>query len=163
MSALRLSRLALVLTVALFFTLVAESNISDYGSNWAFVQHVLSMDTTFKSPNLMWRAITNETVQTAIYVLIIAWQIMTALLLWIGAFRMLAARRTDAARFAKAKNPAILGLTAGFLLYALGFLVIAGEWFVMWQSKEWNAQNTSAIFVLFIGIALLHASGREAD
>jgi len=163
MNALRLSRLALVATVALFFTLAAESNISDYGSNWAFVQHVLSMDTTFKSPNLMWRAITDETVQTAAYILIIAWQIMTALLLWVGVYRMIAARRADAPHFAKAKNPAILGLTAGLVLYALGFLVIAGEWFVMWQSKEWNAQNTAAIFVLFIGIALLHVSGRETD
>lgn len=163
MSALRLSRLALVVTVALFFTLVAESNITDYESNWAFVKHVLSMDTTFKSPNLMWRAITNESVQTALYLLIIAWQIMTALLLWIGVYRMIAARRADAVVFSKAKQPAILGLTAGFLLYALGFLVIAGEWFVMWQSKEWNAQNTAAIFVLFIGIALLHVSGRDTD
>ena len=48
---IRLVKAVLVAAVALFFTLVAFGNVTDYGSNWLFVQHVLSMDTTFPDSN----------------------------------------------------------------------------------------------------------------
>ena len=38
MTILRLSRIALVAAIAFFFTLVAFNNITDYDSNWEFVQ-----------------------------------------------------------------------------------------------------------------------------
>ena len=44
-----------------------------------------------------------------------------------------------------------------------GFLAVAGEWFAMWQSHTWNGQATAGIFVLLIGVALLHLCGPEAD
>jgi predicted small integral membrane protein len=81
-TALRWSRMALVATVALFFTLVAFGNLTDYGSNFEFVRHVLAMDTTFLSPTLMWRAMTSSAVLHAAYVAIIAWQVATAVLCW---------------------------------------------------------------------------------
>ena len=37
MTTLRLSRVALVIAVAFFFTLVAFGNITNYGANWKFV------------------------------------------------------------------------------------------------------------------------------
>lgn len=161
MIALRLSRIAVVAAVAFFFTLVAFGNVTDFESNWAFVQRVMAMDTTFRSPNLMWRAVTDEGVQRAAYLAIIAWQILTALLLWVGVARLARAISADPVTFAAAKSVAVLGLTAGFLLYAVGFLGIAGEWFAMWQSPKWNGQSSAAIFLTFIGIALLHLSGGE--
>ena len=42
----RLCKIVLVASIALFFTFIAFGNISDFDSNWQFVQHVLSMDTT---------------------------------------------------------------------------------------------------------------------
>ena len=161
MNAPRLSRIALTASVALFFTLVAFGNVTDFDSNWQFVRHVMAMDTTFQSPNLMWRAVTSETAQKAAYLAIIGWQIVTAVLLWWGVARLVDARRADRIAFANAKGIAILGLTAGFMLYAVGFLTIAGEWFSMWQSPQWNGQATAGIFLTFIGIALLHLSGTE--
>src|SRR4051794_41766985 len=80
----RACKIALVAAVALFFTCVAFGNITDYDSNWQFVQHVLSMDTTFPNSSLHWRAITEAAVQPAAYWLIIATQIATAGLLWAG-------------------------------------------------------------------------------
>ena len=79
MSVLRLSRVALVAAVALFFTLVAYGNVADYGANWQFVSHVMSMDTTFRDPALMWRAVTDPMLQRAAYATIIGWQAATAL------------------------------------------------------------------------------------
>ena len=61
--------------------LVAFDNLIDYHTNYAFVQHVLAMDTTFRSPLVMWRAITNPTVVTSGYLLIIAWESLTAIIL----------------------------------------------------------------------------------
>lgn len=153
--ALRLSRLSLVAAVALFFTLVAVGNVVDYGSNFAFVQHVLTMDTTFRSPALMGRAIDQPWLHHAAYWLIIGWQMLTALLCWTGTWALWRTRRSAAA-FAAAKSIAIAGLTAGFLLYTAGFVVIGGEWFAMWQSQVWNGQRSAHIFLTFIGIVLVY-------
>ncbi len=43
----RLSKALLVCAIALFASLVAFGNITDYGSNFAFVRHVFMMDTIF--------------------------------------------------------------------------------------------------------------------
>ena len=149
----RLCKVAIVATVAVFFTLVAFDNITDYDSNWLFVHHVLSMDTTFPASSLRWRAITSPALQTAGYWLIIAVQVVTAVLLWAGAFRLLKAARGP--EFARAKNLAVAGLTLGFLLYAVGFVDVGGEWFAMWQSPVWNGQQKAFDFIAMAGIALI--------
>ena len=46
--------------------------MTDYGANYQFVQHVLSMDTTFKAPAVMYRAIATPWMWNAGYWLIIA-------------------------------------------------------------------------------------------
>ena len=144
---------ALVAAMALFFTLVAFGNLTDYGSNWLFVSHVLSMDTIFPDSSLRWRAITNPTVQTAAYWLIIGWQIVTAAVLWAGTFRLL--RAAGHAGFGTAKSTAVVGLSLGFLLYAVGFIVVGGEWFAMWQSEIWNGQQTAFGFSAMAGAVLI--------
>ena len=45
-------------SMAAFAGLVAIDNVIDYGTNFSFVEHVLSMDTTFTTNTLRWRAIT---------------------------------------------------------------------------------------------------------
>jgi predicted small integral membrane protein len=149
----RLCKIAIVMAVALFFTLIAFGNITDYDSNWLFVRHVLSMDTTFLASSLRWRAITSPALQAAGYWLIIATQVVTAVLLWAGAFRLLNARRGP--EFARAKDLAVAGLTLGFLLYAVGFVDVGGEWFAMWQSPVWNGQQKAFNFIAMAGIALI--------
>lgn len=160
----RLCKVALVASVVLFFTLVAFGNVTDYGSNWAFVHHVLSMDTTFRDPDLMWRAVTDPAAQRAAYAAIIAWQGATALVCWLGALRLLAAAGAAPGRaFDRAKGVAVAGLTMGLLLYGLGFLVIAGEWFAIWQSETWNGQAAAGRFLVFIGVVLVFLALRDDD
>lgn len=162
MMMLRLSRIVLVAAVAAFFALVAFGNVTDYGANWQFVTHVVSMDTTFRDPDVMWPAVTDPTLQRLAYGLIIAWQASTALV-WIGVARLMRAIDGDPVEFAESRAVAIAGLTMGLLLYAVGFLVVAGEWFAMWQSQTWNGQRTAGIFVLLIGLAILHLCGPEPE
>ena len=153
MIVVRLCKIALIASAALFFSLVAFGNITDYDSNWQFVQHVLSMDTTFPDSSLHWRAIADPKIQAAGYWLIIATETVVALLLWAGCLRLLAAIGGD--DFNRAKAIAVAGLSLGFLLYAVGFISIGGEWFAMWQSQVWNGEQKSFDFIGMIGAVLV--------
>jgi predicted small integral membrane protein len=164
MLAVRVCKISLVGAVALFFTIVAYGNVTDYDSNWQFVQHVMAMDTIFPGSALHGRAITHPAVQRAAYTLIIATQAAVAVLLWAGVVQLVRAIRTR--DFIRAKPLACLGLTAGMLLYMVGFITIGGEWFAMWQSQQWNGQQTSFSFTAMIGavlILLLLPEEREVD
>lgn len=151
---IRLCKTALVATIAVFFIVVAIGNITDYGTNWVFVQHVLAMDTIFPESTLRWRAITDQRLAALAYWFIISWEIITAAILAFASLRMAGASR-DRELFAQAKPIAILGLTFGLLLYGLGITVIGGEWFAMWQSKTWNGLDSAARFMVLDGVILL--------
>jgi predicted small integral membrane protein len=71
---LRICKLALVAAVAFFLTLVVFNNLTDYDSNYHFVEHVLSMDTTFPENHGKWRALTSGLEDTFFYATIIAWE-----------------------------------------------------------------------------------------
>lgn len=134
---IKYSKIVLVWSVALFATLVGFNNLTDYGSNYGFVFHVLKMDTTFPDNNLMWRAIESPFIHHTAYILIISVEAIVALLCWVGGWRLLRAVK-GADNFNEAKDIAILGLTLGMPLWFTGFITVGGEWFVMWQSKIWN-------------------------
>ena len=152
---LRVIKIGMVASIALFFSMVAFNNIIDFDSNWHFVQHVFSMDTTFRTPALMTRAITNPVIQCCAYYLIIAWEIITALICWIGCFMLLAKIKKQHAQFNAAKKIALIGLFFGFLLYMIGFMIIGGEWFVMWQSPIWNGQMKAGLFISLIMFVMI--------
>ncbi|MFI9024440.1 DUF2165 domain-containing protein [Streptomyces sp. NPDC053560] len=135
-------------TVALYMALVAFGNITDFGTNQAFVQHVLAMDTTFKDPDLMWRAITSPRLQNAAYLAIIVWETAAAAVLVLAT--VLWAMRRE-----RARRLSTLGLLMVVLLFGAGFLAIGGEWFAMWQSEDWNGLEAATRNVLLAGVALL--------
>src|SRR4029079_7584370 len=118
--------------------LVTYDNLVDYGSNYEFVRHVLSMDTTFRDNTLKDRAITNPGVWRAAYATIIAAEGLTCLLLPIGAVVLVTRLRASAEAFNRAKAWSVAGLTAGFGVWFFGFLVVASEYLAMWQSRSWN-------------------------
>lgn len=151
----RLSKSALVLSAALYATLVALGNITDYDTNFAFVRHVLLMDTTFPGNGIMYRAIQAPWLHHAAYLVIIALECLTALLCWHAGLKMLAAARRDHAAFARARGHAVAGLTCGFLTWQVVFMSIGGEWFGMWMSPTWNGvQSAFRIFVMFLLILI---------
>jgi predicted small integral membrane protein len=155
MLALRYCKIALVFFIGVFACLVGWNNIADYGSNWMFVQHVMSMDTTFEGNALMGRAITNPTIQQLGYWGIIAAELATGVLCLIGSVLMLRSVRDLAALFNRSKTIAFYGLTLGFILWFFGFMTIGAEWFLMWQSQTWNGQDAAFRFIVCIGLVLL--------
>ena len=152
----RLSKTALVAAIAFFASLVAFGNITDYGTNFAFVMHVFAMDTIFPDATIKYRAITSPFIQNLGYILIIAAETLTAALCWIGAFAMLRRRKAGAADFNRSKALAIAGLTLGFLVWQVGFMSVGGEWFGMWMSKTWNGVPDAFRFFITIISVLIY-------
>ena len=143
MAETRLAKIVMTASIALYAAIVAFDNMTDYESNFMFVRHVLSMDTTFPHNALMYRAITAPALWTLAYWLIIAAEGLTSIAFAIGAAALWHHRASPAARFQRAKGPIVLGATLGFLLWFTGFTVVAGEWFAMWQSRAWNGQQAA--------------------
>ena len=68
----RYAKIVMALSLAVFCLLVVFNNLTDYGTNFLFVKHVLSMDTTYPGNALMYRAITSPTLWHLAYATIIA-------------------------------------------------------------------------------------------
>jgi predicted small integral membrane protein len=154
MIVIRAAKATLVAAVALLASLVAFGNLTDYNTNFAFVQHVMSMDTIYSFSTIRYRAISAPALHHAAYAVIIAAEVVTAILCWIGVVRLALHIRADAGVFNRAKTFAIAGLAVGFLLWQVGFMSIGGEWFGMWQSQQWNGIPSAFRFLVTI-IAVL--------
>ena len=159
--ALRVSKAVLVFAIALFYTILVLNNITDYGSNYEFVRHVLMMDSTLPGNHLMWRAVNSPLVHTVFYIGIIAWESVTMLLCWWGGVRLLKSYRADKAQFAAALTVAVIALTTSLLMWLVAFLDVGGEWFLMWQSKMWNGQEEAFRMFTIVGVVFLVVVQRE--
>jgi predicted small integral membrane protein len=159
----RIAKVFMSLAFGLFGLLVALDNLLDYDTNFAFVQHVFSMDTTFPNGRLHERAVLDPVWWHGGYALIILGEAVTGLLFLIGAARMLQALRAPAARFDSEKSWSILGATAGFGVWFVGFMLVGGEWFQMWQSPSWNGQTAAFRFYmpLMAGLIFIALPERE--
>ncbi|AZC15926.1 MULTISPECIES: DUF2165 family protein [Pseudomonas] len=159
----RYAKIIMTLAVAAFALLVAYNNISDYGSNFAFVQHVLSMDSVFAGNSATGRAITQPLLWNAGYWLIIAGEAATGVLLVLGGARLWRARHGAASDFNRAKHWAIAGFCLGFCVWFFGFMVVGGEWFMMWQSATWNGQEAAFKFYMAILGVLIFLNQPDAE
>jgi len=161
MLAIRLVKTMMVASIAAFALLVAYNNIVDYGSNYDFVRHTLAMDTTFPDNALKGRALTSPVAWTLAYWLIILIEALTGIVLAFAAWR-LARRLRHPALFNAAKAFVVIGVGLGFLLWFTGFMLVGGEWFLMWQSKQWNGQEAAFRFyitLLAVGIFVMLPDG----
>ena len=157
--ALSISQTSCVGLIGVFACLVSLNNILDYQSNFEFVRHVLSMDTTFEGNKLMNRAIETSYLHHIAYAVIIFLEAAIGLINVVAAGLMIAAiHARDSKRFTRAKGVAIVGLTIGFILWFGGFMIIGAEWFLMWQSQSWNGQTAAFRFSSIILGSLIFLS-----
>jgi predicted small integral membrane protein len=152
----RLIKIFFSCTVGLYVSLVCFNNITDYHSNFQFVSMVAKMDDTFSKENNGWRSIHSSIFHHSMFLFIIAWELAIAVLLLFGAFKMIHKFRSGAAEFITAKKYTATGLSLGVLLWFTVFIAIGGEWFLMWQSKNWNAQNTAFLLTCCFLLFLIH-------
>ena len=160
---LRLAKMLFVAMISVLLLLVGIDNLLDYGTNYEFVRHVMSMDLVAPDSRLIGRAIASPVAWYLVYALIIAGEIGAGLLCAIGVLRLYRARRAPAAQFAAAKDFAIAGLMLALLLYFFGFMTVAAEWFQMWQAQSFNGQEAAFRLIACFGIALIFLCQREPE
>jgi predicted small integral membrane protein len=159
----RTAKLLLLAGIAFFYSLVVFNNLTDFGSNYQFVRHVLAMDTTFPGNHGMWRAIASPAVHQVFYITIIGWELVTTILLWWGCVALMRALQRPAAEFESAKRVPVIALTLSLLMWLIAFLAVGGEWFLMWQSRIWNGQEAAFRNFTVVGIVLLFLLRPETD
>ncbi|MBS1802055.1 MAG: DUF2165 domain-containing protein [Acidobacteria bacterium] len=152
---IRWTKLFLLAAIGIYYALVVLDNLTDFNSNYQFVRHVLSMDSTFIGNQEMWRAIHSPTVHLAFYWTIIIWEFASAILIWWGTAKLLRAMREPAGIFNTQKRTAIVALAVSLLMWMLAFLDVGGEWFMMWQSSVWNGQQQAFRMFAIISLVLL--------
>jgi predicted small integral membrane protein len=153
--ATRTVQIGMVVMVGVFALSVAWNNSVDPQSNLNFVRHLMSMDTTFETSKLRSRAIHSETLHKLFFGLIVAVEAIAALLCLAGAGLMAMQFFAPPEVFHASKWLALAGLGLGFALWFGGFMIVGGQWFASWQSKQWNGRESAFMFYSAIGIALL--------
>jgi predicted small integral membrane protein len=161
--AIRLAKIVCVAILAVYIALVAFDNLTDYWTNFVFVTHVLDMDDILPASDIRWRAITSPLLHHVAYVLIIITEIIVAALAAQGALAMARQVRAHGRAFHKAKRGAIAGLTLGFLLYQGGFITLGGEWFGMWQARDFDAVGSAFRMAMAMLGALIFVSLKDED
>ena len=151
----RTAKLLLLAGVGLLYSLVVFNNLTDFDSNYQFVRHVLSMDSTFPGNHGMGRAVISPGFHLAFYLGIIAWEIAATVLLWWGVMKLTRALRLSASAFNAAKRVPVMALTLSLLMWLVAFLSVGAEWFLMWQSHTWNGQGAAFRMFAVVGIVLL--------
>jgi predicted small integral membrane protein len=159
----RVAKVLMVGSLAVFAFIVAFDNVTDYDTNFEFVRHVLSMDTTFPDNALIYRRITSTVLWNLGYWLIILGEGLTSLSLTLAAIVLISRLRSRAAEFDRAKRFVFIGSAIGFLVWFFGFMVVAGEWFAMWESRSWNGQEAAFRFYMTILVVLIFVNQPDGD
>jgi predicted small integral membrane protein len=158
MLAIRLAKIVSVGAIALYMLLVVFNNVTDYRTNFVYVEGVLDIEQISPRSTIQWRAITSPLLHHAAFVSIIVTEFFIALLTAAGGLAMARALKASAQKFERAKSKAVAGLALGFLLYEGGFVALAGEWFGMWQSAAYDAVPSAyRILATILGVLILVA------
>lgn len=161
---LRLLQVLTVFGAGLYGLFVFGGNLMDYNSNYEFVHHVLSMDTTFEDNSLMWRAVESEVLHHIAYVGIIVFEGLFAALGLIGGVKLFLYRDADLATYNRARAWGYAAYAVGFLIWFVGFVVIGSEWFAMWQSEAWDGQDVAiSLTTIWAAFAVLLAMNDSAE
>lgn len=147
----------LVLFQGFIATVITLTNLIDAESNLNFTRHVITMDTTFPNGRAQRRAIHSPWVPPLVFGFIVTCELLIAILCTWGGIGLL--RYKTGSKYNSAKQRAEFGLLTALFLWWACFRGVAGEWFAMWQSKQWNGLpdahqlSTMALGVLiYLGI-----------
>ncbi|HLX93645.1 MAG TPA: DUF2165 domain-containing protein [Puia sp.] len=151
----RVAKIICVAAIGLMSLLVVVGNTTDYYTNYDFVQHVLKMDTIFPGSKLQYRSIHSNTFFHLAYLLIILTEAAMAICCIWGTFVLCRNLKKDASSFNASKNWAVAGIILGILIWFIGFEVIGGEWFAMWQSAAWNGLASAERILSFLVLTLM--------
>lgn len=157
----RLTKCMLLMSCALLLTLVFIDNMTAYDINYEYIKHIMSMDTTFKHPSIYWRAVNNPIFYHICFALIIIYEGIASILMWLGVCALFKNLKRDSVQFQSAKQWGLVGLASTIVLYSFVFITIASQWFASWQSSTWNAKNAAIPFIMLFGITYLVLASKD--
>jgi predicted small integral membrane protein len=160
--AIRISKILLLASLAIYCLLSALSNINDFQTTLQSVKHVFMMDSLMPQTSITYRALTSPALHYTGLIFILSLEILTGILCGLGAYKLFRVRNKDAMLFNHTKKTAIIGLTLGFLTWQVIFMSIGGEWFGMWMNPLFNNVLTAAfhIFITFL-VLLIYVSRND--
>jgi predicted small integral membrane protein len=130
-----------VLMVAAYYFIVGFDNITNptnpNASNWPFVQGVISGDGVPADSGFEWRFIDATWFQAVAHIGVMTAETITGILLLIAGVKGLRASRTRP-RWGHAQKWTFAGGILGLAVFFLGFMVIGGNWLIMYLNSKWN-------------------------
>ncbi|WP_432218652.1 DUF2165 family protein [Pseudomonas kribbensis] len=150
---IRRSKVAIVFMVGMLGAMIVFSNATDYDSNYIYLGHILSMDTT--GSHLMYRSINSEMMHHRIYWMIMTLETIFTSACLLGGYQLAKNINASDEQFHEAKKYAVLGILVALFVYYFCLQVIGNEWFDMDRSKDWNAMKWAQSIVDFLLPALI--------
>lgn len=150
----RYSKFALLVVTAIFYYITVFNNIVDYSANLRFIQNVAGMTDTFND-TLLWRRMESGFLHWALYICIIVWELISGLLCTYAAYLSCKYMQAGEADFRKARTAGMIAYVFSLMLWFLAFIVVGGQWFLMWQSANWNGQDAAFRMIGIIGLIML--------
>ncbi len=156
---LRIIKILLILSVAMWGLLGALENIMDWAGTTGAIGATVSMS-TFEGGAESWKATSSGAVITIIALLIISAKLIAGLLCLAGGWRMWTVRMGQAPVFQHAKSLALAGCGVAIFLLFFGWIVAAETWFELWRSdimrdvglqSAFRYAGMIALIALFVG------------
>lgn len=151
-----------VLMVAAYYLMVAFDNITNptnpNASNWPFVQGVLSGDGVPADSGFQWRFIDATWFQALSYIGVMVGETLAGVTLLIGG--ILGLRRSGSCpRWGNTQKWTYVGGTIGLAVFFFGFMVVGGNWFIMYLNSKWNGLEPAFQNSAMTGIMLILVTG----
>lgn len=151
-----------VLMVAAYYLMVAFDNITNptnpNASNWPFVQGVLSGDGVPADSGFEWRFIDATWFQALSYVGVMVGETLAGVTLLLGG--ILGLRRSGSCpRWGNTQKWTYVGGTIGLAVFFFGFMVVGGNWFIMYLNSKWNGLEPAFQNSTMTGIMLILVTG----
>ena len=157
---IRYSKVLLMAYISFFGLLVMIHNFFDYDSNYVYVAHILSMDTTTANDNIMYRAIDSPYLHHRIYWFIITMEVTYTVLCLMGTYHLYRKINDSAEAFHEAKKFSIMGILVAIFIYYVCLQTVGVEWFDMDTSQAWNAKDWARHIVDFIFPVMIYITLR---
>jgi predicted small integral membrane protein len=156
----RLALIVMALFPALWGLLGDLNNVTDFaGTANNAVKPMISMTNTYGNPSQTWRAITAPWAAPVGLVIIMTVETIAGILGTLSIVVMLANIRGSVTAFARGKGWMILSCLCAILVWGVGFMVVAGDWFLAWEASKdpLSTQLGAMIYFLPCAIALIVA------
>ena len=153
----RLIPLLILLGTGVMGGIVVLNNITAPGANLAFVEHIMTMDTTNMDKGTHWREIRSPAIHRIAFVTILTFEVAVTVLSLVGSYFLATNLGAPTDAWEAAKLFGYLAFMAALVVWFLVIQVVGAEWFVSWQSESWNAirDSTRINLITLAGIIIL--------